>query len=201
MVTPHHSSSRSGHKSHVAHQGEYALRHWRPDQHWYHPAICSSVVQASRLLLSKLNRLQFEGRARWDHLFGEDGSVFRRADGRGLLSFSNHVSLFDDPLLISNLGATQYKNVRWIAADHINFFGNRLKGLIYSGGKCVPIMRGGGLNQPGFDFLINRLKLGEWVHIFPEGGRTRDPMHLLQLPLKLGIGKLICEANPVVMPF
>ena len=195
------SSSRLSHPQKSTLSDEHELRYWCPDRQWYHPLICGSVVQASRLLLGKLNQLRFEGKARWDNLFEEGGQVWRRADGRGLLSFSNHVSLFDDPLLISNLGARQYQNVRWIAADHINFFGNRLKGMIYSAGKCVPIIRGGGLSQPGFDFLIERLKSGEWVHIFPEGGRTRDPQHRLQLPLKVGVGKLICEARPVVMPF
>jgi monolysocardiolipin acyltransferase len=120
---------------------------------------------------------------------------------RGLLSFSNHVSLFDDPLLLSNLGSSDVKKVRWIAADHKNFFGSNLKGLIYSSGRCVPIIRGGGLNQPGFDFLIERLRNGEWVHIFPEGGRTRDKEYRLQRDFKVGIGKLIYEANPVLMPF
>lgn len=188
-------------KTHRAHQGRVELKHWQPDPQWFHPMVCSSVVNLSRLLLGKLNTIQFEGRERWDKLFGPAGESWEREDGRGLLSFSNHVSLFDDPLLISNLGATQYAHVRWIAADHINFFDNRLKGLIYSAGKCVPIIRGGGLNQPGFDFLVERLKKGEWVHIFPEGGRSREKDHRLQLPLKIGIGKLIFEANPVLMPF
>ena len=186
---------------HTAHQGRIELRHWQPNPQWYHPMICGSVVKASRLLLGRLNTIHFEGRERWDKLFGQKGESWARKDGRGLLSFSNHVSLFDDPLLISNLSATQFKHVRWIAADHINFFGNRIKGMIYSGGKCVPIIRGGGLTQPGFDFLVDRLKLGEWVHIFPEGGRSREKDHRLQLPLKVGIGKLIFEANPVLMPF
>jgi len=163
--------------------------------------ICSLVVRSSRLIMQGLNQLSFEGRARWDALFGPDQGSWERQGGRGLLSFSNHVSLFDDPLLISNLGATRYQDVRWIAADHVNFFGNKLKGLLFSSGKCVPIIRGGGLEQPGFDFLRERLMGGEWVHIFPEGGRSRRAEGRLQLPLKVGIGRLICEARPVVMPF
>ena len=155
----------------------------------------------SKLVLSGLNTLNFEGRERWDELFTERAQEKRRDHQRGLLSFSNHVSLFDDPLLVSNLGETAFKQVRWIAADHINFFGSRLKGVLYSCGKCVPIIRGGGLKQPGFDFLVERLKRGDWVHIFPEGGRSREEDHRLQLPLKVGIGKLICEAKPILMPF
>ena len=187
-------------KQHPVHQGRSELKHWRPDTHWYHSLLCTGVVQFSRFLIGKCNTLQFENRENWDSLFEKQGK-WKRKDGRGLLSFSNHVSLFDDPFLISNLGITAHKNIRWIAADHKNFFGNNLKGIIYSAGKCVPIIRGGGLDQPGFDFLIHRLKKGDWVHIFPEGGRSREANGRLQTPLKIGVGKLMHEANPVVIPF
>jgi len=140
-----------------------------------------------------LNTLQFERREYWD-----EASTQR---SRGLLSFSNHVSLFDDPLLISNLGKTSYSEVRWIPADHINFFGSYLKGLLFSSGKCDPIIRGGGLDQPGFSFLLDRLKNGEWVHIFPEGGRTRETGARLRTPFKQGIGRLLVEARPLALPF
>ena len=196
-----HTQHRSSVGAHPAHQGEEALKHWRPDQQWYSAAICASVVKLSKLVLGRLSDLQFEGRERWDALFTSEAQSERKSAQRGLLSFSNHVSLFDDPLLVSNLGETAFQQVRWIAADHINFFGNQLKGIIYSSGKCVPIIRGGGLKQPGFDFLAERLKFGDWVHIFPEGGRSREGEHRLQLPLKVGIGKLICEAQPILMPF
>ena len=188
-------------KQHPAHNGRHELKYWRPDKHWYHSFLCASVVQCSRFVLNQMNRISFVHKNNWDDLFGGPNHTWFREDGRGLLSFSNHVSLFDDPLITSNLGTTRYRDVRWIAADHKNFFGSNLKGIIYSAGKCVPIIRGGGLKQPGFDFLVSRLRKGDWVHIFPEGGRTRDSLGRLQLPLKIGIGKLIYEANPVVIPF
>lgn len=187
--------------THPAHQGRRELRHWRPERVWYHPPLCAAVVNASRYIMQRRNTLNFIGRERWDALFGERGEAWEARDGRGLLSVSNHVSLFDDPLLISNLGATRYDDVRWIAADQRNFFGSNLKGVVFSAGKCVPIIRGEGLDQPGLDFLRSRLELGEWVHIFPEGGRSREEGGLLQRPLKTGVGKLIHETNPIVMPF
>jgi len=171
----------------------YAIRHWRPQDAWYKPAVCALVVQLSRWTMRGANRLSFDGRDRWESAFA--------APGAGVLSFSNHVSLFDDPLLISNLGQTRYSQVRWIPADHLNFFGSRLKGLLFSCGKCVPIIRGGGLAQPGFSFLLERLRAGDWVHIFPEGGRTREPGARLRTPFKAGIGRLLVEAQPIAMPF
>lgn len=140
-----------------------------------------------------MNRLHFHDRQFWDEAFS--------STGKGVLSFSNHVSLFDDPLLIANLGRTAYPELRWIGADDKNFFGNALKGWVYSAGKVVPLVRGGGLDQPGFDHLLERLRKGDWVHIFPEGGRTRDPEARLKTPFKRGIGKLVEEALPVALPF
>lgn len=175
----------------------YQLRYWNPKKRWYHPLICSSVLYASQCVMRVINRVEFHGKQNWEDLLNNE----KVKQGRGILSFSNHVSLFDDPLLISSLGYTSYKNARWIAADHRNFFGNACKGIIFSAGKCVPIIRGAGLKQKGFDFLLDRLKAGDWVHIFPEGGRTRDTNGLLRTPFKLGIGRLIYEAQPMVIPF
>ena len=170
-----------------------SLRHWDPQDRWYKPAVSAAVILLSRFTMQVMNRIRFEDRHHWDEAFGNRP--------RGLLSFSNHVSLFDDPFLISCLGELHYRNIRWIPADHINFFGNAAKGWLFSCGKCIPIIRGGGLDQPGFAFLRERLLDGDWVHIFPEGGRTRDRTEGLKLPFKSGIGRLMVEARPKVLPF
>ncbi len=65
----------------------------------------------------------------------------------------------------------------------------------------VPIVRGAGLDQPGFHFLLDRLREGQWVHIFTEGGRTRHPLALMSHPFKSGIGRLIVETQPIAIPF
>lgn len=169
------------------------LRHWTTHPHWYKTILCNLVVNTSRVVMRGMNRVDFVNPEEWNQLTKERD--------RGLLSFSNHVSYFDDPLLISNLGTTAYSEVRWIAADHKNFFGTAMKGFIFSAGKCVPIVRGGGLEQPGFDFLLERLAQKDWVHIFPEGGRTREDAGKLKTPFKLGIGRLLAEAKPIAIPF
>ncbi len=172
---------------------ETAIRHWNPTYRSHMPFICNVVKGMSRFVLRGMNKLEFEGLDYWEKAFQEKG--------RGVLSFSNHVSLFDDPLVIANLNRTRFPDLRWIGADHNNFFGNAVKGWIYSAGKVVPLVRGGGLEQPGFEFLSEKLKEGDWVHIFPEGGRTRDPMALLRTTFKRGIGKLLEETSPIAIPF
>jgi monolysocardiolipin acyltransferase len=169
------------------------LQHWTTHPHWYKRLLCNLVVHASRLVMRGMNQVEFANPEEWNTL--------TQSRSKGLLSFSNHVSYFDDPLLISNLGTTAYDEIRWIAADHANFFSTALKGFIFSAGKCVPIIRGGGLEQPGFDFLLQRLALNDWVHIFPEGGRTRENAGKLKTPFKLGIGRLLAEAKPIAIPF
>ena len=145
--------------------------------------------------MTRWNRLSIDG---LDRL----AALERRGD-RGLLTFSNHVSRLDDPLLVANfgLGDLPYDRMRWVAADALKLFGTPLKAFIFSAGKCVPTVRGGGLEQPGLAFLSGRLRRGDWVHIFPEGGANRDPAPRLRHPFKAGIGRLIDEAHPIALPF
>lgn len=142
--------------------------------------------------MCRLNSLEIDGAERFESQLG-------RGD-RGLLTFSNHVSLFDDPLLVSNLRLPPYQRLRWVASDALNFFGSPWKAYLFNAGRCVPVGRGRGFDQPGFDFLLGRLRDGEWVHIFPEGGRTRDANAMLSGPFKAGIGRLIVEAEPLLLP-
>jgi monolysocardiolipin acyltransferase len=123
-----------------------------------------------------------------------------RGRGRGLLTLANHVSLFDDPWLTACLSGAQWSSLRWIAADALNFFGSPLKAAVFNAGKCVPIVRGAGLDQPGMHFLVERLAAGDWVHFFPEGTRTRNEDGSMQ-SLKPGFAHLIRAARPVVLPF
>ena len=170
-----------------------AVRRWRPGRRWYHPLLAQAVIQTSRFVMRVMNRLEFAGAERFE--------AAQDRGSRGLLTFSNHVSLFDDPLLISNLSLQPYDRVRWIAADALNFFGSPFKSWLFTAGKAVPIVRGSGVEQPGLAFLAERLREGQWVHIFPEGGRTRDPLARLSTPFKPGIGRLLDAARPIALPF
>ncbi len=154
-----------------------------------------AVAAASRTLMTRLNTVHVHHRHRFEQA--------RQAQdlGRGLLTFSNHVGLFDDPWLLSCFCGPEWGRLRWIAADALNFYGSPLRARISGAGKAVPIARGAGLNQPGMHFLAGRLQAGEWVHIFPEGGRSRDPNEGLRLPLKPGIAHLIQQSSPMVLGF
>jgi len=170
-----------------------AVGRWHPGQRWYHPAMARVVILLSRCVMTRMNRLEIDGRERLELLLTHRS--------RGLITYSNHVSILDDPLLVSNLRLPPYREVRWIAADALNIFGNAPLAWLFTAGKAVPIMRGAGLDQPGLRFLNERLLDGAWVHIFPEGGRTRDPAALMQPTLKLGLAALILDTSPLVLPF
>jgi len=170
-----------------------ALARWDPRPRWYHPLLGRLVIMTSGLIMTRLNRLEVEGR--------ETFEAVRERSGRGLLTYSNHVSLFDDPMLIANIVSGPYSKVRWVGADAINFFGNGFKAWLFTAGRSVPVMRGAGLDQPGMHFLGERLAAGEWVHLLPEGGRTRDPEARMAPEFKAGIGMLIARAKPLALPF
>lgn len=169
-----------------------AVARWRPVSSVKNQLLTPLVVHGSRLWMQRLNTLVIEDEAQL---------LAARIPGRGLLTFSNHVSLFDDPLLTSCMSSTNWSRARWIAADALNFFGTQVRAVVFNAGKCVPVVRGAGVDQPGLKFLAERLKVGDWVHIFPEGGRSRDPNGQLQTPLKTGLAELIRQSAPIVLPF
>ncbi len=153
--------------------------------------LAPAVVGACKGLMQVLNRVEFHHVERLEAA---------RAMGRPLLTFSNHVSLFDDPWLMATMSGARWEELRWIATDALNFFDTPVKAWFFSAGKGVPIVRGAGLDQPGFHFLEEKLREGEWVHVFPEGTRSRTPLELHR-PFKPGLAFLIQAARPLLLPF
>lgn len=173
---------------------EKALARWRPaKENRVNRLMAFICINLSKFILNRMNSLETVGIERFVAL-KERGS-------RGLLTFSNHVSLFDDPMLPSTFPLDSWEEIRWIATDALNFYSTRATAFVFSGGKGVPVVRGAGFNQPGFEFLRDRLLEGCWVHIFPEGGRTRRERGLLSDSFKPGLGRLIAETNPIGLPF
>ncbi len=67
--------------------------------------------------------------------------------------------------------------------------------------QTLPVERGRGMGQPGMRAAHARLAAGDWVHIFPEGTRSRDGSAMG--PVRAGVGRLVAgcgAADPVVLP-
>jgi monolysocardiolipin acyltransferase len=168
-----------------------ALGRWNPEPSLARRLGAPLVVGACRVLIQVLNRLDVQNRERF---------VEASHAGRPLITFSNHTSLFDDPWLVSTFSSIRWDETRWCATDALNFFDNALSARFFSFGRGVPIVRGMGVDQMGMHFLADRLKSGDWVHIFPEGSRSRTPGEL-SLPLKTGMGHLVKASRPLLLPF
>jgi monolysocardiolipin acyltransferase len=168
-----------------------ALKNWSPEKRWFTPLIEYSVIYLSQFTMKFLNQTKMNG---LENLY------YAREKNRPLITFSNHVSIFDDPFITACFG-TQIARDRYIGADAQNFFSKKLTGLFFSQGKCIPIVRGAGFNQPGFHYLKEKLQNNQWVHIFPEGGRTRAPGSGLKMPFTQGLAYLILHSKPLILPF
>eukprot|EP00164_Ancoracysta_twista_P010247 GFYU01015399.1.p1 GENE.GFYU01015399.1~~GFYU01015399.1.p1 ORF type:complete len:299 (-),score=33.01 GFYU01015399.1:71-967(-) len=77
--------------------------------------------------------------------------------------------------------------------------GMRFAGHFFRSGKVRPLNRGAGLGQQYLLNFHNRLELGEWCHIFPEGVVRPNEIGLF----RRGVGKLILNSNIelTVLPF
>ncbi|OAF67370.1 Tafazzin [Intoshia linei] len=114
---------------------------------------------------------------------------------KSILTVCNHMSCMDDPLLWGSLDYSQLfsKNgPRWSGAANEICFSNLFTRLYFYLNRAVPIIRGGGIDQPGINFLIDRINDGSWVHVFPEG-RVNDTNDYVRF--KWGIGRIIKEAT------
>ncbi|KAK4732027.1 hypothetical protein R3W88_025015 [Solanum pinnatisectum] len=89
-------------------------------------------------------------------------------------------------------------------ACHVFMHGlNRVQ--IYGAEKLHQVLENRMENKPlitGMDMAISKLNRGGWVHIFPEGSRSRDGGKTMGC-IKRGIGRLILDADnlPIVVPF
>ncbi|KAK7258911.1 hypothetical protein RIF29_24500 [Crotalaria pallida] len=152
------------------------------------------------VFMNGLNRVQVYG------LEKLHSALLERPKGKPLLTVSNHVASMDDPLVIASLLPPQVlmdaKNLRWTLCATDRCFKNTVTSAFFRSVKVLPLSRGDGIYQKGMDMAILKLNHGGWVHIFPEGSRSRDGGKTMGSS-KRGVGRLVLDGDslPIVVPF
>lgn len=133
-------------------------------------------------------------------------AVQSKSKDKPLITVSNHVASMDDPLVIASLLPPRVlmdaQNLRWTLCASDRCFKNPATSAFFRSVKVLPVSRGDGIYQKGLDMAISKLNNGGWVHIFPEGSRSRDGGKSIGTA-KRGVGRLVLDADktPIVVPF
>ncbi|KAF6264855.1 hypothetical protein COO60DRAFT_1266700 [Scenedesmus sp. NREL 46B-D3] len=146
-------------------------------------------------------------RANNTHVEGAEhmAAALAREAGRPLITVCNHVASMDDPLVMSTILPPEVYSdpaqLRWTLCASDRCFHRELLVPFFRAAKVLPVERGAGMFQPGLAAAEERLRSGDWVHIFPEGTRSRDGR---MQPVRKGVGRLVAacaELGPVIVPF
>lgn len=158
------------------------------------------VGSFSKVLMTMLNDLHLY---RMDLLYD---AIEHRSDTHGLLTFSNHQSVMDDPFLLAAALPSRIllnpKLMRWGLCSLDICFQNALVGRTLRLGKAMPIQRRGGIHQSFLRTAAEKLINGDWVHIYPEGRIRQVGMGYA----KRGVGKLLAiafearQGLPLIVP-
>lgn len=186
-------------------------------------AAITTVVAASRFFLEILNDTKIIGDKDAYEKFMKlvhDG----KHRNRGMITVSNHTSVFDDPVLQSSITKFLWNpdHMRWGICKESICFHTTAASTFVGAGKVLPIKVGAGVEQKAFKALGRRLAEGEWVHIYPEsaciqsgslgrgqfyGCREVEKAREIGL-LKWGVGKLAARTAfqsgalpPLIIPY
>jgi 1-acyl-sn-glycerol-3-phosphate acyltransferase len=110
----------------------------------------------------------------------------------GCVVACNHVSYLDPPLV--GVGVTPYRVIRFVARSSLRK--NRLLDWLYDRLLSIPLDRSKG-DLKAMRVVLNVLKEGTVVGLFPEGTRSKDGT---PQQAKGGIGFLISKAGVPVVP-
>jgi monolysocardiolipin acyltransferase len=160
-----------------------------------------SLCYYSKMVMHVLNKTEVD-----EEKHAKLGELIERTrrGGRGLITVSNHVSAIDDPGVVAALMplSTTFNtnNFRWTACATDRCFKLMSLAPFFKGGKVLPVERGAGLYQEGMNRMIAKLNRGDWVHMFPEGKRSKEKE---LRPFKIGVGRLVADPEniPLVVPF
>ncbi|CAA7399904.1 unnamed protein product [Spirodela intermedia] len=157
------------------------------------------IGNVCHVFMHGLNHIQIYGLEKFH------SALLRRPKGKALLTVSNHVASVDDPFVIASLLPPSVmldaRNVRWTLCATDRCFRNPTLSTFFSCCKVLPVSRGDGVYQKGMDMALSKLNNGGWVHIFPEGSRSRDGGRTMASS-KRGVGRLVMDADntPIVIP-
>lgn len=112
----------------------------------------------------------------------------------GFLLAANHQSPYDIPLLIRHAR----RSIDFVSATEV--FRNRFVGWFYGSMNAFPLDRSKP-DSPTVRIILDRLKAGRCVGIFPEGGFRRGAASVVHsLKLKPGTARLARLANVPIVP-
>uniref|UniRef100_A0A0D9V9W5 Phospholipid/glycerol acyltransferase domain-containing protein n=1 Tax=Leersia perrieri TaxID=77586 RepID=A0A0D9V9W5_9ORYZ len=158
------------------------------------------IGNACHVFMHGLNSVQIYGAEKLQQALQE------RPKGKPLLTVSNHVAAMDDPFVIASIlppsVMLEAQKLRWTLCATDRCFTNPILSTFFKSVKVLPVSRGDGIYQKGMDLALSKLNNGGWVHIFPEGSRSKDGGKTIA-PAKRGVGRLVMDADslPVVIPF
>ena len=89
--------------------------------------------------------------------------------------------------------------MRWVMGASELMFTNKLSRWYFGNGRVLACVRGEGVYQEGVQECIKVLKRGGWIHVFPEG-KTYPDSYKRYDKLKWGVGRMIEETRPLVVP-
>ncbi|CAA6663440.1 unnamed protein product [Spirodela intermedia] len=128
------------------------------------------IGNVCHVFMHGLNHIQIYGLEKFH------SALLRRPKGKALLTQS--CCSVDDPFVIASLLPPSVmldaRNVRWTLCATDRCFRNPTLSTFFSCCKVLPVSRGDGVYQKGMDMALSKLNNGGWVHIFPEGSRSRD---------------------------
>nr|XP_027201790.1 tafazzin-like isoform X2 [Dermatophagoides pteronyssinus] len=92
---------------------------------------------------------------------------------RPLITYCNHTSCMDDPLIWGSLMPFNWllnsNRLRWTSAAAEICFNSPIYTTFFALGKTFPMIRGDGIYQPAMNYASKLMRDGEWLHFFPEG--------------------------------
>ena len=108
----------------------------------------------------------------------------------GVILAANHASYLDPPLVGSGLK----RDINYLARESLFRF--PLVGAVLRSWNAVPVDRDGG-GARGLKNILDRLRAGGGIILFPEGTRTKDGQ--LQ-PARSGVGLTVIKSTAPVVP-